>query len=229
MQQVYIWDFPTRLFHWLLVVAICSQYLTAEFIEDAMDWHFYGGYFILGLLIFRILWGIFGAYYARFSQFVVSPKSAWLYASRFTSSEYKPSLGHNPLGAYSILFILTVLLTQAVSGLFITDDIFHDGPYYTFVSEETSQLMAWLHHQGFNAIWLFLVLHLGAVVIYKVLKDQNLVKSMFTGLKEHQQKPDAIESQNHWLTFILFACLAAILVYLIVVVFAPEVVEEYYY
>ncbi|MFQ3206478.1 MAG: cytochrome b [Glaciecola sp.] len=229
MQQLYIWDFPTRLFHWLLVIAITSQYITAELIDDAIQWHFYGGYFILGLLIFRLLWGVWGAYYAKFSQFIVSPQRAIKYSSTFTGSNYEPSLGHNPLGAYSIIFILTVLLTQAISGLFVTDDIFHSGPYYNAVGDDTRGIMNWLHNQGFKAIWLFLTLHIGAIIVYKFAKKQNLVVSMITGYKSHKNKTRAIQAQNRWLRFTLFACLSAIIVYLIVVTFAPEVVDDFYY
>lgn len=229
MQQLYIWDFPTRLFHWLLVAAISAQYVTAELVDDAMQWHFYGGYFILGLLIFRLLWGIWGAYYARFSQFIVSPRATWQYAKNFNTDDYKPVIGHNPLGAYSILFILTVLFTQAISGLFITDDIFHEGPYYTVVSEQTRDIMNWLHHQGFNAIWLFLVLHITAMVAYKLVKKQNLIRSMLTGYKGQSSKLETVSAQNHWLKFIIFSILAAMSVYLIVVTFAPDVVDDFFY
>jgi cytochrome b len=229
MQKLYIWDFPTRLFHWLLVIAVSSQYVTAELLDDAMQWHFYGGYFILGLLIFRILWGFWGSYYAKFSQFVVSPQRTWLYSTTFTKSNYKPSLGHNPLGAYSIIFILTVLLTQATSGLFITDDIFHSGPYYDAVAKDTQNVMNWLHHQGFNAIWFFLALHVGAMLVYKFAKKQNLVVSMMTGYKQHKNQKNVPEAQNNWLKFMVFAGLSAIIVYLIVVTFAPEIIDDFYF
>jgi len=229
MQQFYIWDFPTRLFHWLLVIAISSQYITAELIDDAMQWHFYGGYFILGLLIFRLLWGFWGAYYAKFSQFIVSPQTAWRYSKTFTSSDYQPYVGHNPLGAYSIIFILTVLLTQSISGLFITDDIFHNGPYYNAVGEETRSIMNWLHHQGFNAIWLFLALHISAMIVYKLVKKQNLVISILTGYKQQKKTASVTPTQNHGIKFVVFAGLSALIVYLIVVTFAPEIVDDFYY
>jgi cytochrome b len=229
MQKLYIWDFPTRLFHWLLVIAIASQYITAELIDDAIQWHFYGGYFILGLLIFRLLWGIWGAYYAKFSQFIVSPQRAIQYSTTFTKSNYKSNLGHNPLGAYSLIFILTILLTQAISGLFITDDIFHSGPYYKAIGDDTRDIMNWLHNQGFKAVWLFLALHICAMLVYQFAKKQNLVLSMITGYKSHKGKTRAIQAQNHWLKFSVFACLSAIIVYLIVVTFAPEIVDDFYY
>jgi len=229
MQQLYVWDFPTRLFHWLLVIAISSQYITAELLDDAIQWHFYGGYSILGLLVFRVLWGFWGAYYAKFSHFIVSPQSAWRYSRTFTCPDYKPSVGHNPLGAYSIIFILTVLLTQSISGLFISDDIFHNGPYYNAVGEETQNVMNWIHHQGFNAVWLFLGLHIGAMLVYKFAKKQNLVVSMITGYKQHKNALSTTSTKNHWIKFVIFSCLSVLVVYLVVVTFAPAVADDFYY
>jgi cytochrome b len=239
-QQLYVWDFPTRLFHWLLVAAICAQYLTAEILDDAVQWHFYGGYFILGLVIFRVLWGIWGAYYARFNQFVHTPQATWHYAKSLSGMKslsgtrpsehiYVPSIGHNPLGAYSIIFILSILLTQSISGLFITDEIFHDGPYYSAVSESTRDVMNWLHHQGFNAILLFLALHLSAILIYKIFKKQNLVASMLHGKKQQDDTASWPPTKNHWLRFTLLASISAVAVYLIVVVFAPELADDFDY
>jgi cytochrome b len=229
MQKIYIWDFPTRLFHWLLVLAIAAQYITAELLDDAIQWHFYGGYFILGLLIFRLLWGIWGAHYARFSQFVVSPGKTIHYIKHFNNDNYKPVLGHNPLGAYSVLFILSILMTQAISGLFISDDIFHQGPYYNAVGETSQEIMNWIHHNVFNAVWLFLVLHLGAIFTYRLLKQQNLVLSMFTGYKKHKVDKAILPAKNHKVRFLVCVLLASLLVYLIVVVFAPEVVDDFYF
>lgn len=229
MRNIYVWDLSTRLFHWLLVLAIAIQYLTAEILDDAIQWHFYGGYFILGLLIFRLFWGVWGAYYARFSQFVVSPKRSAQYLANFNSEHYKQSLGHNPMGAYSVLFILAVLITQAISGLFISDDIFHDGPYYNAVSEETQNVMNWLHHQLFNAVWLFLILHLSAIIIYKLAKQQNLVSSMITGYKKQQSNSEMPTAKNHLIKMILFIALSMLVVYLSVVTFAPDIVDDFYY
>lgn len=229
MQRIYIWDFPTRLFHWLLVLAIASQYITAKFLDDAMHWHSYGGYFILGLVIFRVLWGIWGAYYAKFSQFITSPMSVWRYAKNINKGAGQANLGHNPLGAYAILFILLVLAVQAISGLFITDDIFFNGPYYPVASDLTRDVMNWLHNRGFYVIWLFLAAHLIAMLVYKLWLKQNLVKSMLTGYKQQQHNGTPIAAKNHWLKFGLIDIVSIIAVYLIVVTFAPDVVDEFYF
>jgi cytochrome b561 len=89
--------------------------------------------------------------------------------------------------------------------------------------------MNWLHNQGFNAVWLFLALHIAAMLVYKVSKKQNLVVSMITGYKLHKDKIRAIQAQNHWLKFAVFACLSALIVYLIVVTFAPTIIDDLYY
>jgi cytochrome b len=229
MQRLYVWDFPTRLFHWLLVTAVCAQYLTAEILDNAIQWHFYGGYFILGLVIFRVLWGIWGAYYARFNQFVCSPRGTWQYVKNFKETTYTTTTGHNPMGAYSIIFILSILLTQSLSGLFITDDIFHSGPYYSAVGESTRDLMNWIHHQGFNAIALFLVLHLSAILVYKIFKKQNLLASMLHGHKTLNKSDSSPSAKDHYLRFVAFAAISAAAVYLIVAVLSPEIVDDFYY
>lgn len=230
---VYVWDFPTRIFHWLLVATLVSQYLTVEVLDNAIQWHFYGGYFMMGLIIFRLLWGIMGAYYARFSAFIVSPAVALTYAKSLNTSHYKTSLGHNPLGAYSIIFVLTALITQTISGLFVSDDIFDSGPYYSAVSASTQDIMNWLHHNLFNAIWVFLVLHIGAMIFYKFKMKQDLVKSMLSGYKKindsNNESSEPIDTQNFWLRAFIFAGLSAGLVYMIVVVLAPEASDEFYY
>jgi cytochrome b len=230
---VYVWDFPTRAFHWLLVLTFAAQYISGEILDDAMQWHFYGGYMMLGLIMFRVLWGIFGAYYARFSQFIHGPAYTLSYAKQFKSDSYRPSIGHNPMGAYSIIFVLSVLLTQAISGLFITDDIFHSGPYHPIVSEPVEDIMNWLHSNMVNAVFAFLFVHLGAMLVYKLMKKQNLVKAMITGTKDIELKnkleTPPINTKNHWLRFITIAALCALCVYLIVVTFAPEAVDDFYY
>jgi cytochrome b len=230
---VYVWDFPTRLFHWLLVATLVSQYLTVEVLDNAIQWHFYGGYLMMGLLIFRLLWGIMGAYYARFSSFVVAPSTALSYAKTLNSPHYRSHIGHNPMGAYSVLFVLTVLLSQTFSGLFVSDDIFSSGPYHSAVSASTQDVMSWLHHNMFNAIWLFLILHIGAMIFYKLKMKQDLVKSMLKGYKEVDSSDSKdfkpIDAKNFWLRAVLFAVISACIVYTIVVVLAPEASDDFYY
>ena len=232
-QQIYVWDFPTRAFHWLLVTAIAFQYISAELIDDAIQLHFYGGYITLGLIIFRVLWGIWGGFHARFSSFLTSPKTTYQYAKSLAFNDSVAHTGHNPLGAYSVIAILSIVATQAISGLFITDDIFSEGPYYSAVTPFIQDIASWVHHNLFNAIWVFLAFHLGAILFYKIVKKQALVKAMITGKKEVVGTENNIETtlkiHVHPVLFLITLILAIVLVYCIVEVWSPEVVEDFYY
>lgn len=222
-----VWDIPTRLFHWLLVATLVFQYASAEWFDDMIQWHSYGGYFCLGLIIFRVLWGIIGSHYARFSQFVVSPKSVakYLMNNKYKTESKHESLGHNPLGAYSVIAMLSIILTQALSGLFISDNIFTDGPYYGVLSDKWQNIVEFIHRNTFNLIIAFVVLHLAAIIFYKLVKKQALVAAMFNGKKT--LIGENIDSKlpvirNRWWLFFVSAGIAALAVYLLVVVFAPE-------
>ena len=227
MHKILIWDFPTRLFHWLLVLNLGFQFVTAEILDDAMQWHFYGGYSLLSLLIFRVLWGVFGACYARFSEFLVGPKKALHYAKSLAFHDTPIHAGHNPMGALAIIFILGVLFLQTISGLFISDDIFHQGPYHSMAPLWLQNTANWLHGNLFNAVWVFLIFHLGAMLFYKLEKQQNLVAAMFTGYK---WLPYIVPHSKHMLwRALLLACVSGVLVYLLVVYFAPDIIDDYYY
>ncbi|MEW9798292.1 cytochrome b/b6 domain-containing protein [Alteromonas sp. CYL-A6] len=183
MPQTRIWDIPTRLFHWLLVACIVAQYVTAEWLDDAMQLHFQIGYFTLGLIIFRVLWGIVGTHYARFSSFVRSPAAVIGYAKTLTDKNSPAYAGHNPLGGYAVLLLLLMVALQAVSGLFMTDDVFLDGPYRHLVSDTTLEVMNWLHHNVFNLLIAVIALHVVAIGYYARYKQQPLVPAMLHGKK----------------------------------------------
>nr|WP_136249731.1 cytochrome b/b6 domain-containing protein [Ningiella ruwaisensis] len=225
--KIKVWDLPTRLFHWLLVTVFVFQFVTGDILDDAMQLHFYGGYVALGLILFRIIWGMVGSYHARFTSFLASPVTAWQYMRG--KSQTHRYLGHNPLGAYSVLALLAVMLTQAVSGLFMTDEIFSQGPYYSAVSSEVADIMNWLHHQAFSLLWYLIALHLIAIAYYRIKKKQKLVKAMFTGNKEVDEKQSnqleiagsARNIKTHWLRFLIVVALVVLAVYLIVEVLPP--------
>lgn len=223
---VKVWDIPTRVFHWALVAVIVFQYASAEVFDDIMQLHFYGGYVCLALIMFRLVWGMIGSHYAQFRNFVVLPNRvvAYLVSSKNTSEP--PHLGHNPAGGYAIVVMLSLILTQAISGLFITDDIFYDGPYYGVLNESWQGVMNSIHHNLFDFLLLVIGLHLLAIASYKVFKKQNLVSAMFTGTK---QIPSVSEKNkrirhisNHWIRFAIVVALVVLAVYLVVEVFPPE-------
>lgn len=226
MENKLIWDLPTRLFHWLLVAGLVAQYITGDVLDDAMQWHFYIGYGVLGLLIFRFVWGFAGPQYARFSNFVSSPAKVLQYAKTLGSANASAHAGHNPLGGWFVIIMLVMVATQAITGLFVSDDIFFDGPWHHVVSEDTTDLMTLLHHRGFNVLLGVIALHIGAIVFYAIVKKQRLVPAMVHGKKATSAA--AIDS-SRLLTALIIAIISAALVYYIVAVAPPAPVDEGFY
>lgn len=230
-KRVKVWDLPTRLFHWLLVAILIFQYASAEIFDNAIQWHFYSGYFCLGLILFRIVWGLVGSYYARFSQFIVTPQHAIAYMRAKNTKHY---LGHNPAGAYSVILLLSLVLTQAVTGLFISDDIFSNAPYYDVLPKAWEDAANFIHHRGFNIILAAVALHIGAIAYYKIKHKQNLLSAMISGYKSvnhapvspNEQKP--VNASTNWFLFMICIAISAVTVYLIVDVFAPIPEDDYY-
>jgi len=243
-----IWDIPTRLFHWLLVISIVAQYATAKWLDNAVQWHFYIGYFALFLVTFRILWGFVGTRYARFSQFVTGPKSVLVYLKSLFNKHAPPSEGHNPLGGWFVVVMLILVSVQAVSGLFMTDDIFLDGPYRHLATEAFTDIMSSIHHIAFDILLYVICLHISAIVFYALYKKQRLVPAMVHGRKDvvevtsententspvkvkHTGQQDAGIAHSMLFKAVVVAIIAAVIVYVAIEVYppAPEV-DEYYY
>ena len=180
-QPVRIWDAPTRLFHWLLALLILAQYLTGEFdlVED-MRWHFWGGYATLTLIVFRVLWGMFGSQTSRFGEFVRGPTAVTAYVrNRFSSAQVK--VGHNPLGGWSVVALLLVLAAQCVTGLFASDDLDNAGVLAAHVSGRTVKLMTHWHHLTQDVLLVLIAIHIAAVLLYLLLRHENLITPMLSG------------------------------------------------
>jgi cytochrome b len=220
-----IWDLPTRIFHWLLVVVFAVAYFSNRLGVDYFIYHLWSGYFLIILLFFRLLWGIFGTHHAKFSNFVRSPKASFSYLLDLIKGKSKSYPGHNPLGALMVLLLLTTLLIQVISGLFANDEIFNAGPLYAYVSHEFSLWLTGIHKELFYWIFAAVVLHVIAVLFYWIVKKENLIKAMITGKKPHQT-PDviAIKSSRIWLALFIIVILSAILAAMIVT--APEAVLD---
>jgi cytochrome b len=180
--RVRIWDLPVRLFHWLIVVLFAFSWWTAE--NDHLDWHFLSGYTMLGLLLFRVYWGFVGGGTARFSRFVKGPRSSIAYAGQLFARPSKSSLGHNPIGGWSVLAMLLLLFVQVGLGLFAIDvDGVEGGPLDNLVTFETARRMSHLHGFVFNILLAVIGLHVAAILFYLLYKRQNLIAAMIDGHK----------------------------------------------
>ena len=178
-----VWDLPTRLFHWLLVVLVAVSFTTGVVGGNAMTYHEYSGFAILVLLVFRIVWGFVGSRTSRFSDFVKGPAAVWRYAVTLFRGDSERCLGHNPMGGWSVLALLLALLIQVVTGLFANDDIITEGPLYMWVSKPVSDWLTRVHRINRFLVVALVATHLSAVLFYLWGKGENLIKPMITGKK----------------------------------------------
>ena len=181
--QIPVWDLPTRLFHWLLVVLVAVSFTTGVVGGNAMTYHEYSGFAILVLLVFRIVWGFVGSRTSRFSDFVKGPAAVWRYAVTLFRGDSERCLGHNPMGGWSVLALLLALLIQVVTGLFANDDIITEGPLYMWVSKPVSDWLTRVHRINRFLVVALVATHLSAVLFYLWGKGENLIKPMITGKK----------------------------------------------
>jgi len=179
---VRVWDLPTRVFHWLLAVCVFCSIGSAWIGGNAIIWHMRLGYVVFTLLAFRLLWGIVGGYWSRFARFVYAPATTLRYLRGGSLPDEHHEVGHNPLGAFSVLAVLVLLAAQVGTGLFADDEISNTGPLVRFVTGETSlALTRW--HKGYGQ-WLIIalvVLHIAAIAYYLLVKRRNLVRPMVLG------------------------------------------------
>ena len=217
-----VWDLPLRLFHWLLVLSIAALWATGKLGFDYMQYHFYLGYWTLGLIVFRIIWGFVGPRHARFGSFITGPTGIWRYMRALGAGTMIQSVGHNPLGGLSVIVMLVLILFQVTTGLFATDDILWTGPYNGAVSSDLAEKLTSLHHFNINLIYVALALHIMAIAFYFLVKKQNLVGAMFHGRKPavHVPEHEAISKSEIVKAVIVIVISAAIVYWLIAA--APE-------
>ncbi len=216
-----IWDLPLRLFHWSLAVCVLGCFGTAEFGWLSMQWHFYFGYAILVLLVFRLIWGFVGPEHARFANFLTGPKRLIAYLKDGTSGP-----GHTPLGALATIALLTVVGVQALSGLFNSDEIQWYGPLSEKVSIEVVEWAADIHERLDKVVIALIVLHLSAIAFYALIKRQNLIPPMLHGYKK-RVGTHGIASQRVVLGAIVLL-MAIALVWAGITYFPGETRESYY-
>ncbi|MDO5693918.1 MAG: cytochrome b/b6 domain-containing protein [Pseudomonadota bacterium] len=181
MNKTRIWDLPTRLFHWVLAGCAIALVVTAKVGGNAMNWHFWLGYAVFALLIFRVLWGFVGGHWSRFASFFPTPgRLSRYFGGRATAAD---TAGHNPLGALSVLALLAVLAAQVGTGLFSDDEIAFAGPLTALVSGDTVWTLTSWHRTWGQWLMIGLVaLHVLSIVVY-LIRRNNLITPMVLGDK----------------------------------------------
>jgi cytochrome b len=194
-----IWDLPVRLFHWILVGLIAFAWWSAEYHYD--DLHIWSGIAVLSLLIFRLLWGFFGSSTARFANFVRGPRAVFGYLR----GQWR-GIGHNPLGALSVIALLGLVTVQTVLGLIASDeDGLMQGPLASLVSMGTSDAATELHEELFNVLLALIGLHVAAILYYR-LRGKRLIGPMLTGRGEVEPGVEPMRPGKWWAALL---CLAA--------------------
>ena len=176
-----VWDAPTRLFHWAIVLLVATSYLSAEFDYDQV--HFLSGYTMLTLLLFRLAWGFVGSETSRFGQFLRSPVAGLRHLAEFRRQEPDDQIGHNAAGGWMVLLLLAALAVQAGTGLFTRDEKEFEGPLSHLVSKPVGLTLTEIHHVNFWVIVGLITLHVLAIIAYAAVKKHNLLRPMITGRK----------------------------------------------
>ena len=203
--EIRVWDLLIRIFHWSLVLAFTIAYLTGE---EESNLHIYSGYAVLGLITFRVLWGFIGTRYARFRDFIYSPKTVIQYLKDLFARKPKPYIGHNPAGGWMVIVMLLTLAVVTVSGLKVyaieegLGPLAGEFPAVNIISpvyasddsdahennergedEEAEEFWEEIHEVSSNFMLFLIFLHVAGVLVSSRLHDENLVKAMFTGKK----------------------------------------------
>jgi len=213
---IIVWDLSLRIFHWVLVLLVISQIITVTIGGNAMEYHALGGYTILTLVLFRIMWGFAGGTHARFSDFLRGPATLVRYAQMLFKGTAATHRGHNPLGGWSVVLMLGSLLLQATTGLFANDDVMMEGPLAKHVSGDASAVFTAIHEINAGILLTLISLHILAVLFYLFRRKQDLIGPMFTGRKPIEladARPP--RTGNPWLAVLLLG-VSAMVVYFVV-------------
>ena len=192
-RKILVWDAPTRLFHWMQVASFLGAYLTSES-ERNRDVHVTCGYILLGLIVFRLLWGFIGTRYARFGSFFFTPGDIISYLKSLFGGHPKHYLGHNPAGSVSVWLLLSLGLFVCVTGVMALQD-------------DASDLVIGMHGMGTNVMVVVILLHIAGVVVSSGLHRENLVRAMVTGFKPSETS-SGIPRSYPWLAALMVAAAA---------------------
>ena len=182
-ENIKVWDLPIRLFHWLLVMLFALSAYSA--FQDKFGlyatMHLYAGAGVLTLVLWRILWGIWGSDTARFSHFIKGPAAIRAYLRKVSAPGAYDTIGHNPLGAVSVLLMVLLLLVQAGLGLFATDAMMFAGPLARTITQDFAEDLTDLHEGTGYALMALIALHILVIIVYRFVRRTDLVTPMITG------------------------------------------------
>ena len=201
MKKILVWDLPTRIGHWLLVTAFVLAFMTG----DGEKWrlvHVAAGYAVAGIILFRIFWGMVGTRYARFTSFLFSPRSVFIYLGKLLKGKPDHWMGHNPAGSYAIYILILLGLATAASGFAVYAEI--GGEWLEDAHDVLSYTMLGM-----------VCFHVLGVVVSSLMHHENLVRSMIDGYKQGKSEEAIASSKSRWVAVpIVSAVLASLLVFI---------------
>ena len=175
-----IWDLPLRLFHMSLILLVIGSILSAKL--DMLNLHQYFGVALLGLVFFRILWGFFGTYYSRFTSFNFSIADV---LSQFSKTNNITSI-RTPIGCYSTIILMLVLLSISVSGLFSSDDILYDAPL-SFLTPNLTSDWTYIHNILHYLLYTLIGIHIFAIFYYQIVKKMKIIQRILDGFSRNKK------------------------------------------
>jgi cytochrome b len=179
-RAVRIWDLPTRVFHWTLAVSFFGAYLLAES-DAARHFHVMFGYTVLGLTLFRLLWGAIGTHHARFASFAFGPRAVLAHLRGLARRDLQEHAGHTPAGSWAIWLMLGLALVTAATGWLQLHEYGGDA------IEEAHEIAA--------NLWMLVVfLHVAGIIVSSVIERQNLPRAMITGRKTLRGPADSVRN-----------------------------------
>jgi cytochrome b len=206
--RVRVWDGWVRLSHWLIVALVAFAWWSGE--KGQLGWHRLAGYGALGVVLFRLWWGLFGSETARFSSFLRGPRAVGAYAARLFGRGHEPSPGHNPMGGWSVMALIVLLLADCLLGLFAVDvDGLESGPLAAMVSFDLGRSASMLHHWIFDALLAMVAIHVLAIAFYLAVRRENLVAAMVGGYKRLAAEPARPLRFGSWRVALLGVLIAA--------------------
>ena len=208
MQRILIWDIPTRVFHWALALSFAGAWLTSES-DRWLSVHVFLGYQMLGLVAFRIVWGLLGTHYARFSSFWFGPKDALVYLRQVLDRKAPRHVGHNPTGSVAIYLLLLLAILVGITGFFTLGGEEQQGAIAGWMGITQGRIFKSLHEFSANLMLLLVFGHLTGVIVESLLHKENLAHSMLTGTKLAESGAPVAQPRR----------LAAVLLAVLIVVF----------
>ncbi len=180
--EIRVWDPLVRIFHWTLVLAVLTAWVTED---HWMTLHSLAGYLVLGLLLFRVGWGFVGPRYARFSDFVRPPREVWSYLKQMTAFNAPRHIGHNPAGGAMIVALLLCLTLTAITGLgaYGAEGAGPAAGWFGGMGEFGKKALEEVHEFFANSTLLLAAVHLGGVLVGSWLHGENLIRAMISGRK----------------------------------------------